>query len=213
MMQAKRGLGTVLLGGVLLVGLPATPSAAAAKVTCRSGRTVFRRPGLRVFVLKRVYGNPSQEGSHYKNFYLCGRGARRPRLFDAGAPFTTESVSQYKLVGNRLGFVRSSAGVQSGAEVDVGWVQFGGPVKQGTIWATEDSFNEEEEQALPKVPSDELDYAIAPDGASRRKRSRKASSEPSSGASTFSATHMPSRECRARYTTLMPPRPMTESIR
>lgn len=164
MMRTKRCLATVILGA-LWVGVTPGPSAAAAKVTCRSGRTVFRRPGLRVFVLGRVYGKPSQEGSHYKDFYLCGRGARSPRLFDAGSPFTMESVSQYKLVGNRLGFVRSSAGVQSGAEVVVGWVQFGGPVKQGTVWATEDAFNEEEEKGLPKVPAEELDYAIAPDGA------------------------------------------------
>ncbi|HTY96869.1 MAG TPA: hypothetical protein VMB91_07490 [Solirubrobacteraceae bacterium] len=111
-------------------------------------------------------GNPHQEGSHYRRYYVCGRGARMPVLFDAGQPFNLESVSDFRVFGSRLGFVVRDQGIQSGASVSVGWVKLPrGPVKQATIWATEDLPEEQELEAhLPKVPAEALEYAIAGDG-------------------------------------------------
>jgi len=77
-----------------------------------------------------VYGNPSVEGSHYKEFYLCASRSRRAGPF-WGEPFSRNtSVTQYKLVGDRLGFVAFSEGGSSGASTTIGWVQLPrGPIK------------------------------------------------------------------------------------
>jgi hypothetical protein len=162
----RGGLVAVALG-LTLAALASADASAHAHITCRSGRTVFRRPGVRVFVTVRVFGNPRQEGARYKAHYVCRKGSRKPLLFDPGQPFTTETVSQYKLVGDRLGFVTSSAGVQSGGQATVGWVDLKlGAVKEAVINASEGLTGEQEEEpGLPTVPSDELDYAIAGDGA------------------------------------------------
>jgi len=141
----------------------ATPAHASGRVGCRSGKTVFKRPAVRVFRVARVYGNPRQEGSHYNEFYLCARGSHHPYAF-WGEPFVmNESVSQYKLVGDRLGFVAFAEGVSGGAGTTIGWVQLPrGPGKEADIWDREEV--PEEEEPGPKVPSEELDYAIAEDG-------------------------------------------------
>lgn len=153
---------------ILIVGLTAllgvaVPAYAGGRVTCSSGKTVFKRPAVRVFKVPRVFGNPTQEGSHYKGFYLCARGSHRPRAF-WGAPFSRNtSVAQYKLVGNRLGFVAFSEGIAGGASTTIGWVQLPrGPIKEAEIWAREEM--PEEIEPGPKVPSEEVDYAIAEDG-------------------------------------------------
>lgn len=139
---------------------------ADARVGCRSGATVFKRHGLRVFSIGRVAGDPRAKGSHYKQFYVCARRTRTPVLFDRGQPFNIESVSDFKVYGDRLGFVVGDQGLQSGASVSVGWVRLPhGPVKETAIWATEDLSEEQElEEHVPKVPAEELEYAIARDG-------------------------------------------------
>src|SRR5204862_6958708 len=48
---------------------------------------------------------------------------------------------------------------------------------------------------------------------SRRNRFRNVGSSASSGARTFRATFRPRATCSARYTTPMPPRPTTDSMR
>ena len=143
--------------------IPAVPANATRRVTCRSGTTVFRRAGVRVFKVARVYGNPSSEGSHYRQFYVCGHGSRRPISF-WGEPFSRNvSVSEYQLAGDRLGFVAYSEGVSNGASTTVGWVRLPrGPVKEAEIFSREEV--PEETEPGPKVPSEELDYAIAADG-------------------------------------------------
>jgi hypothetical protein len=154
---------TSLAVGVVSVLAVAAPAHASGRVSCRSGTTVFERRAARVFRVARTYGNPRTEGSHYKAFYLCARGSQHPYEF-WGEPFVrNESVSQYKLVGDRLGFVASAEGVAGGAGTSIGWVQLpDGPVEEGEIWAREEVPGEEEPG--PKVPSEELDYAIAEDG-------------------------------------------------
>jgi hypothetical protein len=157
-------VGRILTIGVvgLLAAVGAAPASASARVTCHSGKTVFKRPGVRVIRVPRVYGNPTTAGSHYREFYLCAGPSPRPHPF-WGEPFTSQSVAQYKLVGHRLGFVASAEGVAGGASTSIGWVQLPrGPDKDTEIWAREEV--EEEEDPGPKVPSEEVNYAIAEDG-------------------------------------------------
>jgi len=155
----RAGIAVLAAGACLLL---ATASA-SARVSCKSGKTVFKRPAVRVFRVARVYGNPRQEGSHYKQFYLCARDSHHPYAFQ-GQPFVrNESVAQYKLVGDRLGFVAFAEGVSGGAGTTIGWVQLPrGPDKEADIWDREEV--PEEEEPGPKVPSEELNYAIAEDG-------------------------------------------------
>jgi hypothetical protein len=152
-----------LIMGVLSMLAAAAPAYASGRVGCQSGKTVFKRRAVRVFRVASVYGNPRQEGSRYNEFYLCARGSHHPYAF-WGQPFVrNESVSQYKLVGDRLGFVTFAEGVSGGAGSSIGWVQLPrGPDKEGEIWAREEM--PEEVEPGPKVPSEELDYAIAEDG-------------------------------------------------
>jgi hypothetical protein len=151
-----------LIVGVVSVLAAAAPAHASGRVGCRSGKTVFKRPAVRVFRVARVFGNPRTAGSHYSEFYLCARGSHRPYAF-SGEPFVGESVAQYKLVGDRLGFVAFTEGVSGGAGRSIGWVQLPrGPVKQADIWDREEV--PEEEEPGPKVPSEELNYAIGGDG-------------------------------------------------
>jgi hypothetical protein len=152
-----------LIAAVLAILAAAAPANASTRVGCRSGKTVFKRPAVRVFRVARVYGNPRTAGSRYNEFYLCARGSHHPYAF-WGQPFLSdESVAQYKLVGDRLGFVAFAEGVSGGAGRSIGWVQLPrGPVKEADIWDREEV--PEEEEPGPKVPSEELDYAIAQDG-------------------------------------------------
>jgi hypothetical protein len=152
---------SLIVGAVSLLAA-AAPAHASGRVGCRSGKTVFKRPAVRVFRVARVFGNPRTAGSHYNEFYLCARGSRHPYAF-SGEPFVSESVAQYKLVGDRLGFVAFAEGVSGGAGRSIGWVQLPlGPVKEADIWDREEV--PEEEEPGPKVPSEGLDYAIAEDG-------------------------------------------------
>lgn len=155
----QAGIAVVTTG----VCLAFTTASASARVNCQSGKTVFKRPAVRVFKIPAVYGNPRQEGSHYKQFYLCARGSHRPLAFQ-GQPFVRNaSVSQFKLVGNRLGFVAYAEGVSGGAGTTIGWVQLPrGPDKEGDIFEREEV--PEEEDPGPKVPSEDVEYAIAEDG-------------------------------------------------
>lgn len=154
--------GSLLVGAVTVLAAAGSAHAGAG-VDCRAGRTVFKRDAVRVFRVPRVYGDPRQEGSHYNEFYLCARGSHHPYAF-WGQPFVrNESVAHYKLVGDRLGFVASAEGVSGGAGTSVGWVQLPrGPEKEAAIWTSEEV--PEEAEPGPKVPSEELDYAIAEDG-------------------------------------------------
>ena len=155
-----------IIGLSLSTFMAAAATSAQGHLSCRSGKTEFKRGGIRAFSIGRVEGNPRDEGSHYRQYYVCGRGARKPMLFDPGQPFTNESVSDYRVFGDRLGFVSSDQGVQSGGSVSVGWVRLPrGPVKEAVIWAEEGLPEEQElEEHVPKVPSEEFEYAIAPDG-------------------------------------------------
>jgi hypothetical protein len=149
--------------GVLAALVAAAPAHASGQINCRSGTTVFKRPAVRVFRVGRVLREPRTPESHYKEFYLCTRGSHRPYAF-WGAPFLVdESVSQYKLVGDRLGFVAFAEGVAGGAGTSVGWVQLPrGPAKEAYIFAREEV--PEEIDPGPKVPWEKLNYAIAEDG-------------------------------------------------
>jgi hypothetical protein len=158
---------TVVVGAIAVGLLTAAPSVSAgAHIGCRSGSTVFKRAGVRVFSIGRVEGNPRDEGSHYQEYFVCGHRARKPLVLDGGQPFNQESVFDFKLAGNRVGFATEDQGLQSGGSVSVGWVRLPrGPSKEAEIWATEDIPEEQEiAEHVPKVPSQEIEYAIATDG-------------------------------------------------
>jgi hypothetical protein len=127
---------------------------------------VFHHGAIRAFVITSNVGHSVQEGSKVKTFYVCSRTLRRPRVFDQSAPFTFEGLYEYKLFGERLGFIWASSGVQSGSGEGVGWVNLRtGRAKQGAINESEGlSEEEEEEPGLPRVPVDDVNYAIATDG-------------------------------------------------
>jgi hypothetical protein len=157
-----------LITAFVILGLPvgAQASSGGPATNCRSGRTIFRHNGIRAFVVVRFEAPRSQDGSEYKTFYVCRPGWRTPRVFYSGAPFTTESMEGLRLFGQRLGFVDYSAGVQSGSEVHVGWVDLRiGRVRTAVINANEGlTEGNEEEPGLPMVPAGRVKFAIATDG-------------------------------------------------
>ncbi len=152
------------------LGLPSDVQASpvrGARTNCRSGRTVFRQGGTRAFVVVRQFRPGSGEpNSSYKTFYVCRPGSRTPLIFSQGEPYTRETISGFRVFGDRLGFVARSEGIQSGSETEVGWIDLGiGRVRTGLINASEGLANEsEEEPGLPRVPDWDLNYAIATDG-------------------------------------------------
>jgi hypothetical protein len=163
------GRRAIVLVALLIVASPAGAHAATRHPKppgCHAGKTVFHRDGIRAFVIVRHFGDPHQEGSAYKTFYVCSPALRKAHLYDQSAPFTFEGLYDYKLFGDRLGFVYSSQGVQNGAAIGVGWVNLkSGKAKSGGIFESEQLANEDEEEpGLPDVPADHLDYAIAGDG-------------------------------------------------
>jgi hypothetical protein len=166
---APAGALQCLIAACLALGLPAgayASSGGPGEPNCRSGRTVFHHNGIRAFVVVRFEAPRSQEGSEYKTFYVCRPGWRTPRVFHRGSPFTRESMEGLRLFGQRLGFVDYSSGIQSGSEVQVGWVDLRiGRVRTAVINASEGlTEGNEEEPGLPMVPSDRVKFAIAGDG-------------------------------------------------
>ena len=162
---------TAWLALLIPLGLPASSQATSgrtAHLTCRSGRTVFHKGAIRAFVVVREFkGERGQPSSPFKTFYVCRPGSRTPRRIIEGAPFTRETAYQFKLFGQRLGWLDYSEGVQSGYQTEVGWIDLRiGRVRSGVINASEGLSNEaEEESGLPRVPADNVRYAIAGDGA------------------------------------------------
>jgi hypothetical protein len=152
---------------LLATGALAAPGrAAASSVSCRAGRTVFHRDGIRAFVINRKFEAGTQDSSNIRTFYVCSSALRRPRIFDQSAPFTFEGLYDYKLFGERLGFIYSSSGIQNGTAEGIGWVNLRtGRAKESGICESEDlTEGNEETPGLPHVPCDHVNYAIAADG-------------------------------------------------
>src|SRR3954454_7380377 len=86
-----------------LVMLVATP--AEAKLTCDSGKTVYKHARTRIF-------------SRYQQteFYVCSAVIRRPRLFAYGNDGTIDGLYKWKAYGHRLSFIREWVGGD-----DLGW--------------------------------------------------------------------------------------------
>jgi hypothetical protein len=156
-----------LLVALVLPGEVQASPVRRAQTNCRSGRTVFREGGTRAFVVVRQFRPGSGEPSApYKTFYVCRPGSRTPLIFSQGEPYTIETISGFRVFGDRLGFVARSEGIQSGSETEVGWIDLRiGQVRTGVINASEGLANESEEQpGLPRVPDWQVKYAIANDG-------------------------------------------------
>ena len=153
----------------MLCSLCVGGAAASDALTCRSGRTVFHQGGIRAFVIVRRFEarNPI---SAFKTFYFCAHGSRHPRVFNEGAPFTSETVNGFRVVGDRLVFFASSAGVSGGSGTNIGWVALrSGVAREGTIFEQGIGNEEEEEEIasgeLVQVPLGHFNYAIALNGA------------------------------------------------
>ena len=170
-MRLWKPLRAIPIACIALAAALALPAATHAfhphpgALDCRSGRTLFRRPGTRAFVVVRQF-RFAGGSSPYETFYACRPGSRTPRIIFEGAPFTRDTLYGFRGFGDRLGFLSHSEGVQSGSETEVGWIDLRiGRVRTGRINASEGLMSEaEEEPGLPRVPDGHVAYAIAGDG-------------------------------------------------
>ena len=78
---------------------------AEAKVTCDSGKTIYKHARTRVFTLHQQ-----------TEFYVCSAVMRRPRLFAYGNQGTADGLYAFKTYGHRLAFIRAWVGGD-----DLGW--------------------------------------------------------------------------------------------
>jgi hypothetical protein len=162
---AGRGAAGLVVAAAAATFVLAASAGAASNVTCKSGKTDFQRAGVRAFEVRRVFESRPQEGSRYTAYYVCRRGNRHPFQY-WGEPFSrNESTGDFQLLDGRLAFIASSEGVSGGAETAVGWVRVpGGPEKLKPVYVQEGLTAEEEEQSEPKIPDEEVEYRLAPDG-------------------------------------------------
>ncbi len=154
----------------LALGAPKLAQASSPRtrgLTCRSGRTLFRAAGpIRAFVVVSEFDAGRPDASPYDTFYVCRPGSRVPRVISRGEPYARESAGDFKLFGQRLGFIVFSEGIQSGSQAEFGWIDLRiGRVRTVVINASEGLMSEAEEApGLPKVPDGHIRYAIAEDG-------------------------------------------------
>lgn len=101
----------VLAALILSAGASASTER-SSPLTCRSGKTLFHKSGVRAFVVVRMFVDRDhpRERSPYKTFYVCGQGSHKPRVIDKGDPFTRTVAYGFRLFGLRLGFVTVEAG-------------------------------------------------------------------------------------------------------
>ncbi len=157
---------TVVLA-LAVSGVAQASGARRRSPTCRSGRTLFRAAGpIRAFVVVSEFDAGRADASPYDTFYVCRPGSRVPRVISRGEPYARESARDFKLFGQRLGFIIFSEGVQSGSQAEFGWIDLRiGRVRTAVINASEGLISQaEEEPGLPKVPDGHVRYAIAEDG-------------------------------------------------
>lgn len=96
---------------VFVVVFGALASVAQARTSCRDGRTVHKRAGVRVFEVSR---------STVDAWYACGRRSRRPvRLYAVQAGYGGFSV--LGRTAGKLVFVGSASGEGGGEQTTVGW--------------------------------------------------------------------------------------------
>lgn len=96
---------------LVAAGAFATSADATAKRTCRSGTTVYKHAGVRVF----------QELRHNQDWwYACGPRSRRPLLL-YGAPGGLGDFLIAGRTGDKLLFVTQFSGEGGGQDTEVGW--------------------------------------------------------------------------------------------
>jgi hypothetical protein len=86
------------------------PGRADAKVTCDSGKTVYKHARTRIFALY-----------HRTEFYACSAVLRRPRLFAYGNDGTLDDLYHWQRFGHRLAYIREWVGGDA-LGWDAGWV-------------------------------------------------------------------------------------------
>src|SRR5438445_5616294 len=102
-------------------GITGAASAHGVRVSCRSGRTLFRSHGVRAFLITSYFAERGYR-SPYQTFYVCRPHSPRPRAIFDGDPFTRAEASGFRVFGVRLGFVIHSEGFSNGSATWVGWL-------------------------------------------------------------------------------------------
>jgi len=117
------------------------PGRADAKVTCDSGKTVYKHARTRVFTMY-----------HRTEFYVCSAVLRRPRLFAYGNDGTLDDLYNWKTFGHRLAFIREWVGGDA-LGWDAGWVDLHtGAFAEATIQPDTDIPFAETGQAVVVAP-------------------------------------------------------------
>jgi len=141
-------------------GITGAASAHGVRVSCRSGRTLFRSHGVRAFLITSYFAERGYR-SPYQTFYVCRPHSPRPRAIFDGDPFTRAEASGFRVFGVRLGFVIHSEGFSNGSATWVGWLDLRiGRLRVGLINAGENA-----EPGEPLVLDSYVTFAIADDGA------------------------------------------------
>jgi hypothetical protein len=145
-------------------GTSAHPSAQRHfRATCHSGKTEFRKGGLRVF---KISSKDAHSGGTHERLLMCTATARKPRLILDGGADANVLPSSFALEGTRLGFEVETVAFMGAfpvAPTEIGWIDLRrGPARLGLLNAgAEPQYVEPEE---PLLPVHKVHFAIAADG-------------------------------------------------
>jgi hypothetical protein len=133
-----------ILAGCLVLGSSAS-AGASVRWTCTTGRTLFDRDSVRVFMV-----NAGQQEA-----LVCPAGSSNPLVIANPGPANELQIGDFRFFGDRLGFDDSVVGLGAGgSSTSVGWVNLQtGEVRVGLLNASE------------HANYDLRAYAVAPDGA------------------------------------------------
>jgi hypothetical protein len=153
----RTSLAALLGAASLSLGLASASTASTKRPprpTCRSGHTLFQRAGVRVFDWS--FYDALDKGPDEQIRICLPRSPRPSVLYDAG-PFNSVDAGDFRIIGDRLGFVAHDEGFGAGAATDVGWVDVRtGYVRFGAL---------DEGESANLLPDKSVGYAVAPDGA------------------------------------------------
>jgi hypothetical protein len=142
---------TGIVVAMLLAALLPASASARARLTCRSGSTVFHRGALRAFSVKRYFVD-GPDRFPYQSLYGCLTRSGRPRLLYGGSIGEDTGFDMAQLSNGHLGFHISIVGGTS-SEDYLGILDLAaGDVRETQI----------DDPTDPDLGG--LAYAIAPDG-------------------------------------------------
>ena len=141
---------SVVVGVAVLCGWAAlatiSTAAASAPPTCSSGRTLFARDSVRVFMVS--------PGAGQQEALVCLAGSTTPIVIASPGPANQLEIGDFRVFGERLGFDDGVIGLGAGgSSTSVGWVDLkSGIVRTGLL--------DDGEHANYDLRG----YAVAPDG-------------------------------------------------